>query len=109
MCEAQAGTAVEKTIRDSIRPVSEFEIMRKEKFLIHAPGTAHVSVWRSRIRKHKRAQSGTTEDRRRHRLRKGIAARCRAAIPPPCLPGLSQIGGRPHTRTASRTPALENA
>jgi hypothetical protein len=45
MCEA--GTAVEKTIRDSIRPVSEFEIMRKEKFLIHAPGTAHVSVWRS--------------------------------------------------------------
>ena len=36
---------MEKTIRDSTRPVSEFEIMRKEKFLIHAPGTAHVSVW----------------------------------------------------------------
>jgi hypothetical protein len=103
MCEA--GTAVEKTIRDSIRPVSEFEIMRNEKFLIHAPGTAHVSVWRSNPET-QAGSSGTTEDRRRHRLRKGIAARCRAAIPPPCLPGLSQIGGRPHTRTASRTRLL---
>ena len=62
--------------------------MRKEKFLIHAPGTAQ------RVGEARNPENTSGLNLKRaplkgspgigHRLRKGIAARCRPSLPPAC-------------------------